>query len=136
MIATARAEVAANNDRASTEKESRRGAKRELVFIVGAGRQSTRGTINEIKRVAPAVEVDAFLVITPHFYRPAITQEALIEHYQRVADESPAPIISTACRRVSKNSYRLAECGLWVLTRTNGSGKKIPYVEHISAPAC
>jgi 4-hydroxy-2-oxoglutarate aldolase len=64
-----------------------------LTFIAGAGQQSTRGTINEIKRVAGAVNVDAFLVITPHFYRPSITQPALIEHYRKVADESPTPLI-------------------------------------------
>jgi 4-hydroxy-2-oxoglutarate aldolase len=66
---------------------------RSLLFIVGAGQQSTRGTINEIKRVTAAVHLDAFLVITPHFYRPSITQKALVEHYLRLADESPAPVI-------------------------------------------
>ena len=65
----------------------------DLTFIVGAGQQSTRGTINEIKRVASAVPVAAFLVITPHFYRSSITQQALIAHYQSIADESPAPVI-------------------------------------------
>jgi len=64
-----------------------------LAFIVGAGQQSTRATVNEIKRVAAAVPVDAFLVITPNFYRPSITPEALIGHYESVADESPVPLI-------------------------------------------
>jgi len=64
-----------------------------LSFIVGAGQQSTRGTLNEIRRVLAAGPVDAFLVITPHFYRSSITQTALIDHYQRIADDSPAPII-------------------------------------------
>jgi 4-hydroxy-2-oxoglutarate aldolase len=64
-----------------------------LTFIVGAGQQSTRGTVSEIKRVAAAVPVDAFLVITPSFYRSSITQQALITHYQGIADSSPAPII-------------------------------------------
>lgn len=64
-----------------------------LAFIVGAGQQSTRGTIHEIKRVASVAEVDAFLVITPHFYRPSITQPALVDHYRAVADESPVPVI-------------------------------------------
>ena len=63
-----------------------------LALIAGAGQQSTRGTINEIKRVAK-VSIDAVLVITPHFYRSAITQGALIEHYKNVADESPIPVI-------------------------------------------
>jgi 4-hydroxy-2-oxoglutarate aldolase len=64
-----------------------------LTFIVGAGQQSTRGTINEVRRVAASVPVDAFLVITPHFYRSSITQKALREYYERVADESPAPVM-------------------------------------------
>lgn len=79
VIEAAREEVAVGED--------------ALTFIVGAGQQSTRGTVNEIKRVAAAVPVDAFLVITPHFYRPSITQKTLIEHYERVADESPVPLI-------------------------------------------
>ena len=64
-----------------------------LTFIAGAGQQSTRATINEIKRVSAAVSIDAFLVITPHFYRPSMTQPALIAHYQSVADASPVPLI-------------------------------------------
>jgi 4-hydroxy-2-oxoglutarate aldolase len=40
-----------------------------------------------------AGSVDAFLIITPHFYRPSISQEALIKHYECVADESSAPLI-------------------------------------------
>jgi 4-hydroxy-2-oxoglutarate aldolase len=79
VIKTAREEVGASSE--------------GLAFIVGAGQQSTRGTINEIKRVASKVEVDAFLVITPHFYRAGITQPALVKHFQVVADESPAPVI-------------------------------------------
>ena len=74
-------------------REEVRAGKDGLAFIVGAGQQSTFGTLREIKRVAAAVEVDAFLVITPHFYRPGITQKSLVEHYQRVANESPAPLI-------------------------------------------
>jgi 4-hydroxy-2-oxoglutarate aldolase len=79
VIETAREEVATSNDR--------------LAFIVGAGQQSTRGTVNEIKRVASAFDVDAFLVITPHFYRASITQPALVDHYRAVADEAPVPVI-------------------------------------------
>ena len=63
------------------------------VFIVGAGQQSTYSTINEIKRVSSAVPVDAFLVITPHYYRTAITQEALYKYYTAVADASPVPVV-------------------------------------------
>lgn len=76
VIATAREEVPADR-----------------LFIAGVGQQSTRGTIQEIERLARAVAVDAVLVITPHFYRPAITQDALLEHYRAVADASPVPLI-------------------------------------------
>ena len=62
-------------------------------FIVGVGQESTKSTINEIKRVAGAVRVNAALVITPHFYRSAITQQALVDHYRVVADDSPVPVI-------------------------------------------
>ena len=63
-----------------------------FAFIAGAGQQSTRGTIAEIKR-AVAVGADGVLVITPHFYRAAVTQAALVEHYNEVADGSPVPVI-------------------------------------------
>ena len=64
-----------------------------LSFIVGAGQQSTRGTIEEVRRVAAAGPVDAMLVITPHFYRPAITQAALVDHYVAVAEAATVPVI-------------------------------------------
>lgn len=62
-----------------------------LTLIVGAGQQSTRGTIAEIKR-AEVAGADAVLVLTPHFYRAAITQEALGAHFRAVADCSPLPV--------------------------------------------
>jgi 4-hydroxy-2-oxoglutarate aldolase len=65
----------------------------DLLFIAGVGQHSTRLTINEIKRVAATGRVDAALVITPHFYRPAMTQDLLHDHYQAVADASPLPLI-------------------------------------------
>jgi 4-hydroxy-2-oxoglutarate aldolase len=73
--------------------ESARAAVPEtMTFIVGAGQQSTRGTIAEIERAAKA-GAEAVLVITPHYYRPAITQQALIEHYSAVADDVSVPVI-------------------------------------------
>lgn len=64
----------------------------ELSFIVGAGQQSTRGTIKEIERAA-GVGAEAVLVITPNFYRSAITQAALIEYYTAVADAAKVPVL-------------------------------------------
>src|SRR5437870_2037217 len=71
---------------------ARRAVPETSTFIVGVGQQSTRNTIKEIKRAA-AAGAEAALVITPHFYRAAITQAALVEHYTKVADASPVPLI-------------------------------------------
>lgn len=73
--------------------ETTRGATPEaLTFIVGAGQQSTRGTIKEIKMAADA-GAQAVLVITPNYYRSAITQDALVNHYRAIADAAPIPVI-------------------------------------------
>ena len=62
------------------------------VLIVGAGQQSTIATIKEIKSAARA-GAEAVLVITPYFYRTAITQETLISYYTAVADDAPVPVL-------------------------------------------
>jgi 4-hydroxy-2-oxoglutarate aldolase len=71
---------------------ARRDLPETLTFIVGAGQQSTRSTINEIERAARA-GAQAVLVITPHYYRSAVTQDALVNHYAAVADAASIPII-------------------------------------------
>lgn len=81
------------NEVIETIKIAKEAVAESRLFIAGCGQQSTLGTINEIKRIATAVSVDAVLVLTPYFYRAAITQDALIRHYQHVADESPVPVL-------------------------------------------
>jgi len=71
---------------------SRKATPSNSAFIVGAGQQSTIGTIKEIKNAKNA-GADAVLVITPFFYRTAITQETLSSFYTAVADESPIPVL-------------------------------------------
>lgn len=63
-----------------------------LAFVVGAGQQSTRASIEEVRRVAEA-GADAVLVITPHFYRAEMTQGVLIKHYLEVANAAPVPVV-------------------------------------------
>jgi 4-hydroxy-2-oxoglutarate aldolase len=64
----------------------------DRVFIVGAGQQSTAGTITEISKAA-AVGADAVLVLTPYFYRPAINQDLLANHYRAIVDAAPVPVL-------------------------------------------
>ncbi|MDQ3817582.1 MAG: dihydrodipicolinate synthase family protein [Acidobacteriota bacterium] len=73
--------------------ETARGAvPKPLAFIVGAGQQSTRATLDEVRRLAEA-GADAVLVITPHFYKKEMTQGALFSYYTAVADASPVPVM-------------------------------------------
>jgi 4-hydroxy-2-oxoglutarate aldolase len=71
---------------------SRAAVSTDLAFIVGAGQQSTTGTINEIRQAAHA-GADAVLVITPHYYRSAINSKTLVDYYTAVADASPVPLL-------------------------------------------
>lgn len=64
----------------------------DSILIVGAGQQSTINTIKEINSAARA-GAQAVLVITPYFYRPAITQETLINYYTAVADAASVPVL-------------------------------------------
>ena len=64
----------------------------DLLFIAGAGQQSIRGTLEEIT-IASILGAEAVMVITPSYYRSAITQDALIAYYTHVADSSPIPVI-------------------------------------------
>jgi 4-hydroxy-2-oxoglutarate aldolase len=63
-----------------------------MAFVVGAGQQSTRASVEEVRRVA-SVGAEAALVITPHFYRAEMTQAALVRHYLEVANSSPVPVL-------------------------------------------
>ena len=65
---------------------------RGLAFVVGVGEQGTRGTVAEARRVAGA-GAEGLLVLTPHFYRAAMSQEALADHFAAVANASPVPVV-------------------------------------------
>ena len=71
---------------------SRAAVPSDFAFIVGAGQQSTIGTIKEIRKAAQ-MGADAVLVITPHYYRSAIHHQTLVDYYTAVADASPVPVL-------------------------------------------
>ncbi|HEY3176549.1 MAG TPA: dihydrodipicolinate synthase family protein [Candidatus Polarisedimenticolia bacterium] len=64
----------------------------ERTMIVGAGRESTRATMRSVKE-AFSLGADAVLVGVPSYFKPAMTDEVLREHYLRVADASPGPLL-------------------------------------------
>jgi 4-hydroxy-2-oxoglutarate aldolase len=64
----------------------------DRLLLVGVGAESTRATIARTRDAAER-GADAVLVVAPHYYGSAMTDEALDAHYRRVADESPVPVM-------------------------------------------
>ena len=61
-------------------------------LIVGAGSNSTVGTIDEIRRLAAVAPMTAVLVVVPYYTRPS--QAAIVEHFRMVAAASPVPVVA------------------------------------------
>ena len=61
-------------------------------LVVGAARESTKTTVEFIKRIADT-DVDFVTILPPHYFVDAMTDDALIKHYATIADESPIPIM-------------------------------------------
>src|ERR1700730_3680807 len=61
-------------------------------LIAGTGAESTAETIDHTNRAA-SLGYHAALVRTPSFYKPAMTEANLAEHYMRVADAARIPIL-------------------------------------------
>ncbi len=62
------------------------------LVVAGTGAESTRATIRRCEESA-GMGADAVLVQPPAFYRGAMTDAALLEHYRAVAAASPIPVI-------------------------------------------
>lgn len=61
-------------------------------FIAGTGAETTAETLALTQRAAELGAV-ATLILPPYFYKSALTHDALVAHYQAVADASPIPIL-------------------------------------------
>ncbi len=70
----------------------KRAAAPGMTVLAGAGQPGTRATIEMTRRAADA-GCDAVLVVTPSYYRGAMTDDALRRHYEAVADGSPVPVL-------------------------------------------
>jgi 4-hydroxy-tetrahydrodipicolinate synthase len=66
---------------------------RSRPFIVGAGTNSTRATIDEVgDRAATVPDAAALLVVVPYYTRPSAA--GIVDHYRAVAAASPLPIVA------------------------------------------
>ncbi len=61
-------------------------------LMVGAGTNSTRGTIEEIETLTAGIETAAALVVVPYYTRPS--ERAIIEHFVAVAEASSVPVVA------------------------------------------
>ena len=64
----------------------------DRLLLAGTGAESTRETIR-LSRDAAEAGADAVLVHPPGYFRSLMTPEALFEHFTRVADDSPVPVL-------------------------------------------
>jgi 4-hydroxy-2-oxoglutarate aldolase len=64
----------------------------DKLLFVGTGAESTRTCLAQTRDAARR-GADAVLVVAPHYYSAAMTIDALRQHYRRVADESPVPVV-------------------------------------------
>ena len=65
---------------------------KDRLLIAGIGAESTRVTIQRAKAVASA-GADATLVVAPHYFGSAVSEDGLRTHYRALADASPIPIL-------------------------------------------
>ena len=66
----------------------------DKLLIAGAGRESLYQTIAFIgKMEKKQLSVDYISVLTPGYFKGAMTDEALVDYYEQVADYSPYPVL-------------------------------------------
>jgi len=61
-------------------------------IIIGAGQESSKLTISYMKQ-ARHIGGDAFLVVSPHYYKDQMTASALLNYYTEVAENADLPVI-------------------------------------------
>jgi 4-hydroxy-2-oxoglutarate aldolase len=62
------------------------------LVMAGTGMESTRETIH-LTREAARAGAQAALVVTPFYYKDQMTDQALIAHFSKIADDSPIPVL-------------------------------------------
>src|SRR5260370_34577913 len=64
----------------------------EKVLIAGVGAESVHETLR-LTEYAAKLNYDVALVRTPHFYRPQMKPDVMLNFYRTVADRSPLPVM-------------------------------------------
>ncbi|XP_067156220.1 4-hydroxy-2-oxoglutarate aldolase, mitochondrial [Apteryx mantelli] len=82
----------APRERLEVVRCARRALPRDRLLLAGSGCEATQATIEMTVSMAEA-GADAALVVTPCYYRGAMTGAALVRHYAEVAEASPIPVV-------------------------------------------
>lgn len=75
-------------------RASAQAAGEDKCFIAGIGRESLTSTLRFLRRVEQAnLPIDYLSVLTPHYFKGLMTDEALVDYYTAIADASSLPIL-------------------------------------------
>jgi dihydrodipicolinate synthase/N-acetylneuraminate lyase len=79
-------------ERSAVIRAIREATPAEVPLLAGASAQSTRGTL-ALCEAAARDGAAAALVLPPSYFRSQMSMQALVRHYQTVADSSPIPVV-------------------------------------------
>ena len=89
---TGEAALLTEGERLELLEAARREIPNDRWLLAGIGGESTRVTTIRAREAAKA-GAEAVLVVSPHYYTSSMTHDALRDHFTRVADESPIPVL-------------------------------------------
>ncbi|GAA6230784.1 4-hydroxy-2-oxoglutarate aldolase, mitochondrial [Lates japonicus] len=79
-------------ERVEVVRTVRRSLQADKLVMAGSGCESTRATVQLTEKMA-AAGANAVLVVNPCFYKGKMDSHALIQHFTKVADSSPVPVV-------------------------------------------
>jgi 4-hydroxy-2-oxoglutarate aldolase len=89
---TGEAVMLGDDERREVLKVTAEVAAPEKVLIAGTGAESVAETL-KLTEYAAKLKYDVALIRTPHFYRPQMKPEVMLNFYRTVADRSPLPVL-------------------------------------------
>lgn len=79
-------------ERREVLESAREGIPQDKVMIAGTGGEATRTVIMRCQDAA-AIGADYVLVVPPFYFKGQMTEAVLNQHYRKVADASPIPVL-------------------------------------------
>ncbi len=80
------------DERRSVLERAREATPPNKTMVAGTGAESTRET-SALTRFAGELGCDYALVVTPYYHRWMFTEDTIVDHFRRVAEDSPIPVV-------------------------------------------